>query len=129
LKTIVVSAWHEMLTRKLLAIRAIVVCYVASEVLMYSTGALVTRVVPGPSLVLLWSCFGCAAAAGWIVSRTHPRTMLMVAAGFVPAGGAIVFAVYALLPVIDRMSLPVLAFFLALDFVVWPIGILIAADS
>jgi hypothetical protein len=124
LTAIVMGAWHEMRTSRLMAIRAIVVGCLVSEAFMYSTGAFVTRVVPGYSLVLLSSCFFCAAGAGWLVSQSHPRMLVIVVVGFILVASVTTFGVYALLPLMDRQPFPVLAFFLTLDFVVLPLGIL-----
>ena len=75
LRAVLTSACHHIRSHKLLALRAIVVGYVVSEALAYSTGALVSRFVAGDKalLILLPLCGGCSAAGGWVVSRSYPR--------------------------------------------------------
>jgi hypothetical protein len=127
LRAVLMSAYHHIRSHKLLALRAIVVGYVVSASLMYSTGALVSRFVAGDKalLILLPLCGGCSAAGGWLVSRSHPPSMVVAYIAFCWAASICAFLVYGLLPFMDRQPLPVLAFFLILDFVVGPLGFLV----
>jgi len=127
LRAVLTSACHHIGSHKLLALRAIVVGYVVSEALAYSTGALVSRFVAGDKalLILLPLCGGCSAAGGWVVSRSYPPSMVVAYAAFCWAASICIFLVYALLPFMDRQPFPVLAFFLMLDFVVLPLGFII----
>lgn len=127
LLAVLVSGYHDIRSHKLLAMRAIVVGYVVSEVFMYSTGALVSRFVAGDKalLILLPLCGGCSAAGGWVVSRSHPRSMMVAYIAFCWGASICACAVYGLLPFMDRLPFPVLAFFLTLDFVVMPLGFVV----
>ena len=127
LMAVLLSAYHDIRSHKLLALRAIVVGYVVSEAFMYSTGALVSRFVAGDKalLILLPLCGGCSAAGGWVVSRSHPRSMVVAYVAFCWAASVCTFAVYGWLPFMDHQRFPVLAFFLMLDFVVMPLGFVV----
>ena len=107
--------------------RAIIVGYVASEAFSYSTGALVSRFVVGDKalLILLPLGGGCAAAGGWVVSRSHPRSMVVAYVAFWWAASICTFMVYGWFPFMDRQPFPVLAFFLILDFVIVPLGFIV----
>ena len=61
--------------------------------------------------------------SGWILSRTHSRRMVLVFAIFCVIASVVAFAVYAVFP-LDRLPLLELLFFAALDFVIWPVGVL-----
>jgi hypothetical protein len=123
---IIAGAFHDVRAHKLLALRAIVLGYVCCETFMYGAGAFVLHFVgretPLPVLLLLLGC--CAIAAGWIVSRLHPRSMILAYVGFCWVASVCVYAIYKWLPVMDRQPFPVLAFFVILDFVVMPFGFL-----
>jgi hypothetical protein len=127
LSAIIVCAFHEMHMHKWLALRAIVVGYACCEAFMYGIGALAVYLVGSDVVrVALLPFLGCCAwAAGWIVSRTHPRSTVIICVSFCWALSVAVFAAYFTLPLIDRQPLSVLAFFAALDFVVMPLGFLI----
>jgi hypothetical protein len=127
LLAVFLDAFREVAEHKLLTIRAIVVGYAVSEAFMYSTGALVSRFVAGDKalLILLPLCGGCSAAGGWVVSRSHPRSMVVAYIAFCWAASICTFAVYGWLPFMDHQRFPVLAFFLMLDFVVMPLGFVV----
>jgi len=74
--------------------------------------------------VFLPLAFFSAAASGWIVRRSHPRPMVVIYAGFCVAASVVAFAVYAWLPIAERMPIPILTFFLAVDFIIGPLGVL-----
>ena len=50
--------------------------------------------------------------------------MVVIHAGFCLVASAVAFAVYAWLPISDRMPGPVLAYFVAVDFMIGPLGVL-----
>jgi hypothetical protein len=74
--------------------------------------------------VFLPLVFLSAAASGWIVRRSHPRTMVVIFAGFCIVASAVAFAIYAWLPIYDRIPFPHLAFLVASDFIIGPVGVL-----
>ena len=128
---LVISAGGEGRTRKLQAVRAVVVGYVTGASLCYFTTSLAGRFVgrfvgvyTAYYLVFLPLSFFSAAASGWIVRRSHPRPMVVVFAGFCVVASVAAFAVCAWLSIFDRMPLPILAFFVAVDFMVAPLGVL-----
>jgi hypothetical protein len=75
-------------------------------------------------LVFLPLSFFSAAASGWIVRRSHPRPMVVVFAGFCVVASVVAFAVCAWLSVLDRMPAPILVFFVVVDFIIAPLGVL-----
>ncbi len=128
---LVISAGREVRTRKLQAIRAVVVGYLTGASLCYFTTSLVGRFVGGYMgvyttyyLVFLPLAFFSAAASGWTVRRSHPRAMVLIWAGFWVVASVVAFAVYAWLPISDRMPAPVLVFFVVVDFIIAPLGVL-----
>jgi len=123
---VVISAYREVRMRKLQTISAILIGYVTAMSLCYFTTSLAARFVGGYKayLVFLPLTFFSAAASGWIVRRSHPRPMVVIWAGFCVVASAVAFAVYAWLPIIDRMPVPILAFFVAVDFIIGPLGVL-----
>ena len=123
---LVISAGREVRTRKLQAVRAVVVGYVTGASLNYFTTSLAARFVGGYTayLAFLPLAFFSAAASGWIVRRTHPRAMVLIWAGFWLVASVVAFAVYAWLPISERMPAPILAFFVAVDFIIAPLGVL-----
>ena len=126
LQALAISAGHEVRRRKLESLSAIIVGCVTALPLSYFTTSLAARFVVGYKayLVFLPLTFFSAAASGWIVRRSHPRPMVVIYAGFCLVASAISFAVYAWLPISDRMPAPVLAFFVAVDFIIGPLGVL-----
>lgn len=128
LTAIATSTWFEMRRSAALTIRVIVFGYVVSEALMYSTGALIMRFMPDNTallVALLPACFLCAVVAGWIIERTHSLSLLVIFVASIWAVSVILFGVYAWLPFMDRMPTATLLFFVALDFFVWPVGVLL----
>jgi len=75
-------------------------------------------------LVFVPLVFFSAAASGWIVRRSYPRPMVVIYAGFCLVASAVAFAMYAWLPIYEPIPLPVLAFLLASDFIIGPVGVL-----
>ena len=95
---------------------------------MYSTGALIMLVIPDNTtlkVALLPACFLCSVVAGWIIERTHSPSLLVIFVWFIWAASVITFGVYAWLPFMERMPAARLAFFVVLDFLVWPVGVLV----
>ena len=128
---LVISAGREARTRKLQAIRAIVIGYLTGASLCYFTTSLAGRFVGGYMgvytayyLVFLPLAFFSFAASGWIVRRSHPRAMVLIWAGFCVPASVVAFAVSAWLSVLDRMPAPILVFFVVLDFIIGPLGVL-----
>ncbi len=123
---LVISAGREVRTRKLQTVSAVVVGYVTGASLFYFTTSLAARFVGGYTayLVFLPLAFVSAAASGWIVRRSHPRAMVLVWAGFCVVASVVAFAVCAWLSVLDRMPAPIVAFFVAVDFIIGPLGVL-----
>jgi hypothetical protein len=128
LQALAISAGHEVRRRKLQSISAIIVGCVTALPLSYFSTSLAARFVGGYKayLVFLPLVFLSAAASGWIVRRSHPRPMVVIYAGFCLVASAMAFAVYAWLPISDRMPMPVpvLAYFVAVDFIIGPLGVL-----
>jgi hypothetical protein len=123
---LVISAGREARTRKLQAIRAVIVGYLTGASLFYFTTSLAARFVGGYTayFVFLPLAFFSAAASGWIVRRSHPRAMVLIWAGFCVVASVVAFAMYAWLPISDRMPAPILVFIAAVDFIVAPLGVL-----
>jgi len=129
---LVISAGREARTRKLQAIRALIVGYLCGASLCYfSTSAagkfLGPYTVVGAYLLFLPLAFISAAISGWILSRTHSRPMVLVFAIFGVIASLVALAVYALFPG-DRMPLPMpvvtWAVTLAINFIIAPLGVL-----
>ena len=123
---LVISAGREGRTSKLQAVRAIVIGYLTGASLCYFTTSLAARFVGGYTayLIFLPLAFFSAAASGWIVRRSHPRAMVLVWAGFCVVASVVAFAVCAWLSILDRMPAPILSFFVAVDFIIAPLGVL-----
>jgi hypothetical protein len=123
---LVISAGREVRTSKLQAIRAVIVGYFTGALLCYLTTSLAARFVGGYTayFTFLPLYFFSAAASGWIVRRSHPRAMVLVWAGFWVVASVVALAVCAWLSVLDRMPTPILAFFVAVDFIIAPLGVL-----
>jgi hypothetical protein len=123
---LVISAAREVRTRKLQAVSAVVVGYVTGASLFYFTTSLAARFVGGYTayLVFLPLAFVSAAASGWILRRSHPRAMVIIFSGFCVVASVVAFAVYAWLPISDRAPAPIVAFFVVVDFIIWPLGVL-----
>jgi hypothetical protein len=125
---LVISAGREARTRKLQAIRAVIVGYLCGASLCYFTTSAAGKFVGGYTVVgayllFLPLAFISAAISGWILSRTHSRPMVLVFAIFCVIASVVALAVYALFPV-DRMPLPMTVVVLAIDFIIAPIGVL-----
>ena len=97
---LVISAGREARTRKLQAIRAVIVGYLTGASLCYFTTSLAARFVGGYTayLVFLPLAFVSAAASGWIVRRSHPRAMVLIFSGFCVVASVVAFAVYFCFP-------------------------------
>ncbi|HEU4891599.1 MAG TPA: hypothetical protein VFT47_08615, partial [Vicinamibacterales bacterium] len=110
---LLISTGREVRTRKLQAIRAIIVGYLIGASLCYFTTSLAARFVGGYTayLVFLPLAFVSAAASGWILRRSHPRAMVLIFSGFCIVASVVSFAVYYSLPISDRAPAPVVAFF------------------
>lgn len=126
---LVISAGREARTRKLQAIRAVIVGYLCGASLCYFTTSAAGKFVGGYTVVgayllFLPLAFISAAISGWILSRTHSRPMVLVFAIFCVIASAVALAVYALFVPIDRMPLPMTVVVLAIDFIIAPIGVL-----
>jgi len=124
---LVISAGREVRTSKLQAVSAILVGYLTGASLCYFTTSLAARFVGSYTaayFVFLPLAFFSAAASGWIVRRSYPRPMVIIYAGFCLVASAVAFAMYAWLPIYDPIPLPVLAFLLASDFIIGPVGVL-----
>lgn len=128
---LVISAGREGLARKVQAVRAIVIGYLTGASLCYFTTSLAGRFVgqfvgvyTAYYLVFLPLAFFSFAASGWIVRRSHSRPMVVIWAGFCVVASVVAFAVYAWLPISDRMPAPVLVFFVVMDFIIGPLGVL-----
>ena len=124
---LVVSATHEARSKKLHTIRALLLGYVVATGLCYFTTSLVARFVWGYKafLVFLPFVFFSAAASGWVVRRSHGKSMVPVFAAFCIVASIVAFAAYVWLPIYDTIPIPVLAFFAASDFVVGPVGVVV----
>jgi hypothetical protein len=123
---LVISASREGRTRKLQAVSAIIIGYVIAASLCYFSTSLAARFVVGYKayLVFLPLTFFSAAVSGWIVRRSHPRPMVVIYAGFCVVASVVAFALYAWLPIFDRMPVPLLAYLVAADFIIGPLGVL-----
>jgi len=128
---LMIGAAREGRTRKLQAVRAVVIGYLTGASLCYFTtslaGRFVGRVVgvyTAYYLVFLPLSFFSFAASGWIVRRSHPRAMVLIWAGFCVVASVVAFAVCAWLSVLDRMPAPILVFSIVLDFIIAPLGVL-----
>jgi MFS family permease len=119
------SAYRAVREHKVQTVSAIVIGYACGASLFYFSTAGAARFVDGYKAYLVFLPLGflSAAISGWILSRTHPRPMLLVFAMFCVVGSGVAFAVYAVFP-LDRLPLLELLFFAALDLVVWPAGVL-----
>ena len=125
---LVISAGREARTRKLQAIRAVIVGYLCGASLCYFTTSAAGKFVGGYTVVgayllFLPLAFISAAISGWILSRTHSRPMVLVFAIFCVIASVVALAVYVLFP-INRMPLPMTVVVLAIDFIIAPIGVL-----
>ena len=114
---LVISAGREVRTSKLQAVRAVVIGYFTGASLSYFTTSLAGRFVGAYMgvyaayyLVFLPLAFFSAVASGWIVRRLHPRAMVLVWVGFGLVASVVAFAVFALLPISDRMPAPIWCF-------------------
>jgi hypothetical protein len=124
---LVISAGREVRTSKLRTGCAILVGYLTGASLCYFTTSLAARLVESYTavyLVFLPLAFGSAAASGWVVRRSFPRAMVLVFSGFCVVASVAAFAVYAWLPVFDRIPVPFLVLILVTDFIVAPLGVL-----
>jgi hypothetical protein len=123
---LVISAGREGRAHKLQAVSAIIIGYITAASLCYFSTSLAARFVVGYKayLVFLPLTFVSAAVSGWIVRRSHPRPMVVIYAGSCVVASAVAFAVYAWLPISDRMPVPVLVFFVSVDFIIGPLGVL-----
>ena len=122
---LMMSAFREGREHKLQASSAIVGGYPCGASLFYFTTAGAARFVGGyrAYLVFLPLGFLSAAMSGWILSRTHSRRMVLVFGIFCVIASVVGFGVYAVFP-LDRLPLLELLIFAALDFVIWPVGVL-----
>jgi hypothetical protein len=126
LHALVIGSGREDRRQKLQAVSAVIVGCVTALPLCYFSTSLAARFVGGYKayLVFLPLTFFSAAASGWIVRRSHPRPMVVIYAGFCLFASVVAFAVYAWLPFFDRMPVPILVFFVAVDFIIGPLGVL-----
>ncbi len=126
LQAIVIGAGREAWNRKLQTAGAVIIGWATAVPLCYLLTAVAARFVGGYTayLVFLPLVFVSAAASGWIVRRSYSRSMVASYAGFCLVASAVAFAMYAWLPVFDRMPLPVLVFVAASDFIIGPMGVL-----
>ena len=124
---LVISAGREVRTSKLQAVSAILVGYLTGASLCYFTTSLAARFVGSYTaayFVFLPLAFFSAAASGWIVRRSHPRTMVLVFSAFCGVASVVALAVYVWLPISDRIPAPMLSLILAVDFIIAPLGVL-----
>jgi hypothetical protein len=126
LQALAINAGHEVRRRKFQAVTAIITGCVTALPLCYALTSSATRFVDGYKTYLVFSplVFLSAAVSGWIVRRSHPRPMVVIYAGFCLVAGAVAFAMYAWLPIYDRLPFHFLAFSFASDFVIGPAGVL-----
>ena len=126
LLALVICAGDDVRRRKLQAVSAIIIGCVTSLPLCYALTSLAAQFVRGYKtfLVFVPLVFFSAAVSGWIVRRLYPRPMVVIYAGFCLVASAVACAVYAWLPLLDRIPLPVLAFLVASDFIIGPLGVL-----
>jgi hypothetical protein len=129
--TLVITAGLEVRASKLQAVSAVVIGYLTGASLCYFTTSLAGRFVGGYMgvstayyLVFLPLAFFSFAASGWIVRRTHSRAMVLIWTGFCVVASVVAFAVYASLPISGRIATPILLFFIVLDFIIAPVGVL-----
>jgi hypothetical protein len=128
---LVISAGREVRASKLQAVRAVVIGYLTGASLCYFTTSLAGRFVgrfvgvyTAYYLVFLPLSFFSFAASGWIVRRSHPRAMVLIWASFCVVASVVAFAVCAWLSVLDRMPAPIVVFFVVVDFITGPLGVL-----
>jgi len=122
------SAFREGREHKLQASSAIVLGYLCGASLCYFTtsaaGTFVGRyTVVGAYILFLPLAFISAAISGWILSRTHSQSMVLVFAVFCVIASIVAFAAYAVFP-IDRLPLPMTVVVLTVDFIIAPVGVL-----
>jgi hypothetical protein len=123
---LVICAGREVRTSKLKSVRAIALGYLTGASLCYFTTSIAARFVIGYTAYLVFSplAFLSFAASGWIVRRSHPRAMVLIWAFFCVVASLVAFAAYAWLPILDRMPAGALAFFVVVDFIIAPLGVL-----
>jgi len=128
---LVISAGRELRASKLHAARAVVIGYLTGASLSYFTTLLAGRFVgrfvgvyTTYYLVFLPLSFFSFAASGWIVRRSHPRAMVLIWAGFCVVASVVAFAVCAWLSILAQIPAPIVVFFLVLDFIIGPLGVL-----
>ena len=125
---LVISAGREVRTRKLQAVSAVVIGYLTGASLCYFTtslaGAIRGTATRGAYLVFLPLAFFSAAASGWIVRRSHPRAMVLVCA--VSASSRVSWHSRCVpgFPSLIGCPLRILSFFVAVDFIIAPLGVL-----
>lgn len=126
LLALVISAGREVLRGKIPTVSAIIIGCATALPLCNASTSLAARFVSGYQayLVFVPLVFFSAAASGWIVRRSHPQPMVVIYAGFCLVASAVAFAMYAWLPIYDRIPLHGLAFLLASDFIIGPAGVL-----
>jgi hypothetical protein len=122
------SAFREGREHKLQASSAIVLGYLCGASLCYFTTSAAGKFVGGYTVVgayllFLPLAFISAAISGWILSRIHSRSMVLVFAIFCVIASVVALAVYVLFP-LDRMPLPMTVVVLVVDFIIAPIGVL-----
>jgi len=127
LLAVAISAYREMRTRKLETIGAIMIGYLTALPISYFATSMAAVLVHGYAayFVFLPLTFGSAAVGGWIVRRAFPPPMVVIVAASCVIASVIAFVVCARLGVLHRMPTPVLAYFVAIDFVIGPLGVLI----
>jgi hypothetical protein len=126
LQAVVISASGEVRNRKLQTVSAIIVGWATAVPVCYALTSLAAEFVGGYKayFVFLPLVFLSAAASGWIVRRSYPRPMVAIYAGSCLVASAVAFAMYASLPIFDRIPPPILVFLVASDFIVGPVGVL-----
>ena len=127
LVALLVSVKQEVQSRTLHAIRGFVVGYSVAAVLCYYTTSLAATFVRSNTAYLLFLplVFFSAAASGWVVQRSHSKPMVLVYAGACVVAAGVIFAAYSWLPIFEARPVPVLAFFIAADFIVGPAGVIV----
>jgi len=128
---LVISAGREGRTSKLQAVRAVVVGYLSGASFFYFTTWLAGRFVGGYMglytayfLVFLPLAFFSFVASGWLVRRWHSRPMVVMWAVFCVVASVVAFAVCGWFSVLDRMPAPILWFFVVVDFIIAPLGVM-----